>query len=102
MSKIFNEGGYRVMRQDKRTPGIKKYNPMSGDPRPPGQLKLTTGRNGENFVTTELMLSGRGIKLEVDNKISKQKTYRVTESAIGRLKTRYSIVQPCSSAENER
>ena len=56
------------MRQDKRTPGIKKYNPMSGDPRPPGQLKLTTGRNGENFVTTELMLSGRGIKLEVDNK----------------------------------
>jgi hypothetical protein len=76
------------------SPGLKTYSPLKGEPRPEGQLKLSKGRNGRQYITTGLTLTGRGIFLEVDNRISKQKTYRVTKKALDSLKAQHSIVEP--------
>lgn len=75
-------------------PGLRTYSPLKGEPRPAGQLKLNRGRDGRRYITTDLSLTGPGIFLEVDNRVSKQKTYRVTQKAVDRLKTQYGIVEP--------
>jgi hypothetical protein len=55
-------------------------------------IEYTCSYNGGFYVTTDLLLSGRGIKMSGDGSTHKRnkKTYHITESAFNKIKTQYS------------
>jgi hypothetical protein len=76
---------------DENAPGIKTYYPETSEARPAGRLELSIGHHGNNLITTNEALKGRGIKAVYIDKTGTQ--YRVTDRALDRLSQKYSIVQ---------
>lgn len=55
-------------------------------------IEYTCSYNGGFYVTTDLLLSGRGIKMSGDGSTHKRgkKTYHITENAFSKIKKEYS------------
>lgn len=55
-------------------------------------IEYTCSYNGGFYVTTDLILSGRGIKMSGDGSTHKRnkKTYHMTQNAFNKIKTQYS------------
>ena len=55
------------------------------------QIEFKCSYNGGFYITTDLDLKGRGIKISGDGSDHKRnkKTYHITENAMNKLKTQY-------------
>lgn len=55
-------------------------------------IEYTCSYNGGFYVSTDLLLSGRGIKMSGDGSTHKRgkKTYHMTQNAFDKIKTQYS------------
>jgi hypothetical protein len=71
-------------------PGLYMYTPEMGQEKPECQIDASLSYYGDHwFLTTELNLKGRGIRLDkTENSIN---YYIVTERAFEKLKAEYSI-----------
>jgi hypothetical protein len=87
---------YAQYMRDENAHGIKRYYPEDNEPRPSGRLTLWIGHYGGYYIDTEETLKGRGIQLvgnDDDGHGRNRNRYKVTEKALSKLKTQYSIVE---------
>jgi hypothetical protein len=71
---------------------MRTYYPEMHETKPKGQIDASLSFNGRHwYLKTELSLKGRGIRL-VDLQSNGRKRYRVTEKALEKMATQYTVV----------
>ena len=71
---------------------MKTYYPEMNETKPKGQIDASLSYNGRHwYLKTELILKGRGISF-VDLQANGRKRYRVTDKALEKIETQYTVV----------